>query len=366
MTLLPLTIRPVSAVLTVQPTPAAVVGAPDPDVVDDHVVAVDHAGWWWPCRRPRRRSGRTRPGPWSGWRRGSAVEPAGPTCSSTGELVVPASNSRPAILTPSTSATVIGGDAVVRDERGEAEAEHDGVGPGHVDGLVDVVDARGEEQVQALRQRRVDGRGACRPAWRRRTGSAAARCPAVAPPAQVAPAALVRSDGHEHLVVAGRVDVQERLLPDDRGRGRPWCTAGSGSCCAGAPGDADEDHVPDARRSSCRCWLSRVNHCCCEHGLHRAVDPAVGDVAAAGPAVAVRGQVRGRRGRASGGTARPARPPTGRRRPTGLIGRFSAERQKFWVALPPNQPASTVHVAVDRDVVGVAAEARRPRCRSRR
>ncbi|HEY6745161.1 MAG TPA: hypothetical protein VI357_05525 [Mycobacteriales bacterium] len=37
-----------------------------------------------------------------------AVEPAGPTCSRTGELVVPALNSRPATLTPSTSDTAIG------------------------------------------------------------------------------------------------------------------------------------------------------------------------------------------------------------------------------------------------------------------
>ena len=36
------------------------------------------------------------------------VEVPGPTCSSAALLVVPASNSRPAILTPSTSATVIG------------------------------------------------------------------------------------------------------------------------------------------------------------------------------------------------------------------------------------------------------------------
>src|SRR5689334_17915413 len=36
-----------------------------------------------------------------------ALDPVGPTWRSTGELVVPASNSRPASLTPSTSATVI-------------------------------------------------------------------------------------------------------------------------------------------------------------------------------------------------------------------------------------------------------------------
>ena len=34
------------------------------------------------------------------------------------------------------------GDAVVGDQRGQAEAEDDGVGPGHLDGLVEVVDAR--------------------------------------------------------------------------------------------------------------------------------------------------------------------------------------------------------------------------------
>jgi hypothetical protein len=37
-----------------------------------------------------------------------AVEPVGPTCSSAGELVVPASNSSPEIFTPSTSDTDIG------------------------------------------------------------------------------------------------------------------------------------------------------------------------------------------------------------------------------------------------------------------
>ena len=37
----------------------------------------------------------------------SAAEPAGPTCMRVVELVVPASISRPAIFTPSTSATLI-------------------------------------------------------------------------------------------------------------------------------------------------------------------------------------------------------------------------------------------------------------------
>ena len=40
----------------------------------------------------------------------------------------------------------------------------------------------------------------------------------------------------------------------------------------------------------------------------------------------------------------------------GLIDRFSADRQKFWVALPSNQPASTVTSPLMRHVVGVRPE----------
>ena len=41
----------------------------------------------------------------------------------------------------------------------------------------------------------------------------------------------------------------------------------------------------------------------------------------------------------------------------GLMDRFSAERQKFWVALPLEPAGVDGDVAVDADVVGVLAEA---------
>ena len=53
------------------------------------------------------------------------VLPAGPSWNSVGELVGPASSSRPASVTPSTSATVKSGVAVVGDQRRQAEPEHD-------------------------------------------------------------------------------------------------------------------------------------------------------------------------------------------------------------------------------------------------
>ena len=88
----------------------------------------------------------------------------------------------------------------------------------------------------------------------------------------------------------------------------------------------------------------------------RAIDPRVGDVAAAGPAVPVRGQVQ------VAVHVHPAergglrhRPPVDSR-PTGRSEKFSADRQKFCVALPPNQPASTVTSPLMCDVVRVLAE----------
>ena len=53
-----------------------------------------------------------------------------PTCSSTGEFRGPASMITPAMSTPGTSATVMAGGAALRDQRGVAETEHDGVRPG--------------------------------------------------------------------------------------------------------------------------------------------------------------------------------------------------------------------------------------------
>ncbi len=107
MTLAPLTIRPVSAVLVVQPTPLP--------------WSARQAQMWsmivLPLFTTRLVVARPAPAPpirkntsWIeiGLPACAAVDPFGPICSSTGELVVPASNSRPASLTPSTSATDIG------------------------------------------------------------------------------------------------------------------------------------------------------------------------------------------------------------------------------------------------------------------
>jgi hypothetical protein len=56
-----------------------------------------------------------------------------------------------------------GGHAVVRDQGGETEAEHHGVGPGDVQRAGQVVDAGREQQVLPGRQRVVEvGRGVAR------------------------------------------------------------------------------------------------------------------------------------------------------------------------------------------------------------
>src|ERR1700730_5706253 len=53
--------------------------------------------------------------------------------------------------------------AAVGHQGGDAQAEHDGVGVGDVDGAVDLVDAGGEQQVLPARERGVDLRdGAAR------------------------------------------------------------------------------------------------------------------------------------------------------------------------------------------------------------
>ncbi len=107
MTSSPLTTTPVSAVFAVQPTPFP-----------------------WSARHAQMSSSRTSslfttrlvvalPGVAPPMRKNTSCSEVGsagsllcacgvPTCSSTGELTVPASNSSPASLTPGTSATVIG------------------------------------------------------------------------------------------------------------------------------------------------------------------------------------------------------------------------------------------------------------------
>src|ERR1035437_10363288 len=76
------------------------------------------------------------------WR---ALLPSGPISSRAGDCTGPASNNRPARMIPSASAVVIAGGAVNGPQRGEADPHHHGIGPGYVDCIRHVVDARGQQ-----------------------------------------------------------------------------------------------------------------------------------------------------------------------------------------------------------------------------
>ena len=86
-----------------------------------------------------------------------ADEPAGPTSISTGEFDRAGVEHEAGDLHAVHVGDPHGGDAVVGLDGGQAEAEDDGVGPVDLDRLGDVVHARGEEQVPALGEGRVDG-----------------------------------------------------------------------------------------------------------------------------------------------------------------------------------------------------------------
>ena len=134
VTLSPLTTRPLALVLLVPADARAVVGAPDPGVVDDGVVAVDLEVDDGACRRRRRRRGRRhREARWDflrGWRWlvGADLKQNGRGCG-------PASKSRPAMMMPSASAVVMAGVPLIGMQRGEAKADDDGVGAGDADGF---------------------------------------------------------------------------------------------------------------------------------------------------------------------------------------------------------------------------------------
>ena len=158
---------PVSAVLLGPADAVAVVGPPGPDVIEDHVVAVhDQAG-----RRPA-------------WLRAADAEEhiaedvAGseaslslrvwplPTWSSTGEFDGPASKISPEIIIPLARRDCHWHDSVLRHQRREAETEHDRVGTRDLDALVQVVDARGQDQVLAGAECIIDRLLRCPSAWR--------------------------------------------------------------------------------------------------------------------------------------------------------------------------------------------------------
>src|SRR4051812_6786189 len=106
ITLLPLTTRPESAGLVVQPAPLpwsarqAQMWSMMVLLLLTTSALVTEAG---PAPPTRRKTSCTEIGSVA-W---LAVEPPGPTCNSDGDRVLPASKSRPASLTPLTSATLI-------------------------------------------------------------------------------------------------------------------------------------------------------------------------------------------------------------------------------------------------------------------
>src|SRR6185437_11407583 len=102
-----------------------------------------------------------------------------------------------------------GGVAMLRNQGGHAQAQHDGVGVGDHDGLVQVIDARGQDEILALGQR--SGDGGARHAWasheelRQRDGRAGCRA---ARPGRAS--GILPDRGDEDVVIALRVGVEER------------------------------------------------------------------------------------------------------------------------------------------------------------
>ncbi len=139
----------------------------------------------------------------------------------------------------------------VGDQRREAQAEHDGVGPRDLEGTVQVIDTGGEEQVPAIAQRPVDGRrgiarsGDEEPADRDRRAGRRTGCPG-------RPGRIVLDGGHEDAVPPAGVLVEVGGLARHRARWQGG--VGSAAGCLGREAfgrrahHAREDLVPDAVR----------------------------------------------------------------------------------------------------------------------
>ena len=181
-----------------------------------------------------------------------------------------------------------GVDAVLRDQGREADAEHDGVRVGDVDRLVDVVDAGGEEQVAALGQGRVDLAPRCSRASRRRTGSSARTCPASSrwPSSRRTRWSAARARTRGSCLRSRRRGTGRRVTS---GWWPAWSSAGWGSSARARR---------SRRRTPCSTPSRSSSRSCCPGSTtaaatpgHLAGDLGVGDVAAAGVAVAGRVQL---------------------------------------------------------------------------
>ncbi len=139
----------------------AVVGAPDPGVIDDHVVAVDReVALGAAFARATDTEEDVEESRWALWREKLCCWCDGPTSSSTGEVLWACVEEQAGVMVrPSTSAVVMAGGAGGGMQCGEAEAEDDGVRTRDADGFGEVVDAGRQQQVFAARELGVDGGG---------------------------------------------------------------------------------------------------------------------------------------------------------------------------------------------------------------
>ena len=250
-----------------------------------------------------------------------------------------------------------GRPAVRRDERGDAEAQDDGVGLRDLQGVVERVMAGGEQDVLAGREGGVDPGGVGRRGLgdvKLVDGDRRARRGAVGPTDALG-VGLKRRD--EDGVLAGAVDGKVRLLADDgrplhHGIGRVGEVAGRGVRAA------HEDHVPDPVGPLRPLAVAR-EPLLLRGGDDLAVHDRVGQEAAAGPArVPLRVEVEQvqlpldvqppQRGGLRDGDPRDA---LGGRRGDGEVLQGPPEvARRVGVGHPPGVD---VHPAVDVDVVGV-------------
>ena len=285
-----------------------------------------------------------------------AEAPSGPTSSSVFGVDGPGVDEEPG----QPYAVHVGdpqcGDAVVRDEGGVAEAEHDGPGALDLDGLVQVVDAGRQQQVEALAQCLVDGRRR-RPllddvelAQRQRLTARGA-----VPPRHARGVAAQFGQEDAVVVRAPVAQVQERLLAGE-GRGGQGGVGRLGEALARGALDAGEDHVPHGVEPAAHGAVAGVP-LLLGVGADAAVDPAVRDVAAAGPAVAVGREVE------AAANVHPAERRGLRDGPA--VGAVDGGEGEVLRGAPEVlrgvavEPAGVHgHIAVDRGVVGREAEAR--------
>jgi len=230
------------------------------------------------------------------------------------------------------------------------------------DRLFDRIDARREQQVLSLRERRVDrGGGVARvrhveAAQRPRR----ARRPRVRAPARTR--GVVAKRRQEHAVAAVRVDIQERLLARHRRR-RERGDRGRRKCRRRCAAHAGEHRVPAVARPAAHRAVPRVPLLLAT-GRDGAVDAAVGEVAAARVALArlaIVGRAHAqraehvdpahRRGLRDGPGGRAARGRDGQ-----VLHRAPEVDQR--VAPVMDVPAAVgEHVAGDAHVVGAASQA---------